>query len=181
MSSKTRFRFLYWLLPITFGVGIIGYVATGPYRTMRELGEALAARDTASVAECVDFPKIRESIKQQVTKGVSERSKTVFADNPIASLAASLATNLSDTLVDSLVTPKGLEQLLAGENALSQFAGSSENRSIVASTAIDSARYSFRSLSEFTVTLEPKPNVLVTLVLAREGLSWKIVEIRLPD
>jgi hypothetical protein len=148
---------------------------------MREFGEALAARDAAGVSACVDFPKVRESIKKQVAKGVSQRSKTVFADNPIASLAASLATNLSDTLVDSLVTPKGLEQLVAGDNVLSEFAGSSENRSTVASTAIESARYSFQSLSEFTVTLEPKPNVLVTLVLTREGLSWKIVEIRLAD
>jgi hypothetical protein len=181
MSSKTRFRFLYWLIPVTVGVSILVYAATGPYRTMREFGEALAARDVTSVAECVDFPKVRESIKQQVTKGVSQRSKTVFADNPIASLAASLATNLSDTLVDSLVTPKGLEQLLAGENVLSEFAGNSENRSVVASTAIHSARYAFRSLSEFTVTLEPRPNVLVELVLVREGLNWKIVEIRLPE
>jgi hypothetical protein len=148
---------------------------------MKDFGEALAARDTAQISEYVDFAKLRASVKAQLEKNVNQRSKSLFADDPIAALAAGLATNLSDTLVDSLVTPQGIEKLLAGERFMTALAGPTGNPAPVVPDALSKARYSYRSFSEFTVTLEPKPGVLVEVLLERVGLGWKIAGLRLEE
>lgn len=162
-------------------LGFAGYLTLAPYRTMKNFGEALAARDSVAISDCVDFPKLRDSVKGQFEKNVSARSKSLFADDPIASLAAGLATNLSDSVVDSLVTPQGLEKLLAGERFMATVGGSAGNPATLDPETLAKARYSYRSFSEFTVTLEPKPGVSVEILLERAGLNWKITGLRLPE
>jgi hypothetical protein len=165
----------------TLLVGLGVYVALGPYRTMRDFGESLAARDSTAIATFIDFPRLQASIKTQLAHDVDQRSKSVFADNPIAKLAASLATSLSDNWVDSLITPAGLEKLLAGERVFSTLSDAASPRTALVQQAIANASYSYRSLSEFAFLLEPKSGVKVEVALERQGLSWKIVGIKLPE
>jgi hypothetical protein len=181
MKSKSWVIGLLSALVGTSLLGLGGYVALGPYRTMRAFSESLAARDSTGVAACVDFPKLRESLKVQLSEEINKRSKTVFAENPIASLAAGLATSLSDTLLDSLVTPTGLEKLLAGEQLVSGLGTSSSNHPVEFSRTLENASYSYESLSEFTVSFTPKPGVKITLILDRDGLDWKLAGVRLNE
>jgi hypothetical protein len=179
MNKRSRL-ILTVAIPVAVLITSLGaYVALGPYLTVKALGESLAARDSAGVAECVDFPKLRDSIKAQVDSGVSLRSKALFAEDPIASLAAGLASSLSGPLVDSLVTPTGLEALLSGEQLLSSLGTKAPGATERVQAAISNARYSYKSPSEFTVELEPAAGTRVTLLLAREGLCWKVAGIEL--
>lgn len=175
-----------WILAFAIPTGVLvasvgAYVALGPYFTLKRFGDAIAARDAMALAECVDFPKLRVSIKKQIELGVEQRSKALFADNPIASLAAGLATSLSDPLVDSLITPSGFETLLSGNQILSSFGAKSPGSTVRVQGALSNARYEARSLSEFAVKLEPTQGAEVTLLLAREGLDWKIAGVELPQ
>lgn len=175
---------VFWFLLVTALVGVV-YVALGPMRLMKRFGEAVAARDSAGIEACVDFPKLRASVKSEVSRKLSSGSKAIFADNPLASLAAGLASNLTDPLVDQALSPQGLERMLAGERLLDALraepgTGTAE-RAVVVPQAFSSASYGFRGLREFSVTLTPRPNLKVELLLEREWLSWKIVGVKLPE
>ena len=185
-SPNRRSPALFLLLMLVGSLlGLCVYVAVGPMLLMRRFGESLSARDAAAIAECVDFPKLRESIKEQVNSSVKARSNSLLGDNPLTALATGLAASLSEPLVDSLVTPAGLEKLLAGGQLLATLGTSSTDtaasRAVAVPEAIAHASYSFRSPSEFVVTLEPKPKLLVELVVERTGLSWRISGVRLPE
>jgi hypothetical protein len=185
MKQKTLRITLATMLAFIVTFGCVGYIAVGPYLTMRKFGDALSARDSVAIAECVDFVTLRASVKEEVSRKLNSQSQGVLAENPILALATGLAQNMVDPLVDSLVTPAGLEKLLAGERLLSALGGqprtTSNERAVTVPNAIASAEYSYRSLSEFAVTLSPTPAIKVELILERNGFSWRIARVRSPE
>jgi hypothetical protein len=48
-------------------LSITAYVASGPYRTVRAIREAVQAQDAAALSKQVDFPLLRASLKAQLS------------------------------------------------------------------------------------------------------------------
>jgi hypothetical protein len=185
MSSRRKSGLVIAAVVVGLAAGLFFYVATGPKRTLQRLADALAARDAAALSDCIDFPKLKDNLKRELEERAKRSSAGLFAQNSIASLANGLASSLSDTLVDSLVTPRGLEVLLAGESVFvalgAPVPGAATERATLIPLAIDQARYHFESLSTFVVTVQPRPGVTVDLVLGRTFLDWKLERVRLPE
>lgn len=95
-------------------IALIGYGYASPYVALDRLKRAADARDAATVNQYVDFPALRESLKQQVTALLARRLDVKSNGNPLAALGAMIGVALIGPLVDSYATPDGVAALLNG-------------------------------------------------------------------
>lgn len=95
-------------------IALIGYGYASPYVALDRLKRAADARDAATVNQYVDFPALRESLKQQVTALLARRLDVKNSGNLLAALGAMIGVALIGPLVDSYATPDGVAALLNG-------------------------------------------------------------------
>src|ERR1700761_3917135 len=95
-------------------IAALGFAYATPYIALNNLKRAADARDAATVNQYVDFPALRESLKQQVTALLARRLDVKSNGNPLAALGAMIGVALIGPLVDSYATPDGVAALLNG-------------------------------------------------------------------
>jgi hypothetical protein len=95
-------------------VALLGYGYASPYIALDRLKRAADARDAETVNQYVDFPALRESLKQQVTELLMRRVDTEKHHNPFAAIGAMIGAALIGPLVDAYATPDGVAALLNG-------------------------------------------------------------------
>ena len=156
-----------------FALFILLYIAN-PYIATYQLFSALKNGDAEALKRRVDFPELRESLKeeikatmlQQAKKSISKASKE---DNPMgllgAGLAAAFGPTLIDGLVDSFVTPSGLAQLIANPKEATK---ASNRRGEFSPPKLNLAF--FVGLTEFKITTREG----VSLFLHLNGIGWKL-------
>ncbi|HEX3638526.1 MAG TPA: DUF2939 domain-containing protein [Paraburkholderia sp.] len=95
-------------------IAALGFGYASPYMALNNLKRAADARDAQTVNEYVDFPALRESLKQQVTGLLSRRLDAHGSGNPLAAIGAMIGVALIGPLVDAYATPDGVAALLNG-------------------------------------------------------------------
>lgn len=96
-----------------------GFVAT-PYLAVHDMRGALAERDSLRFNQYVDYPALREDLKQTFRQRLAARRSRGGgeASSPLGKGlergAEALAGPLIDRMVEALVTPEGLATVLAG-------------------------------------------------------------------
>ena len=95
-------------------IAALGFGYASPYMALNSLKRAADARDAQTVNQYVDFPALRESLKQQVTALLARRLDVKSNGNPLAALGAMIGVALIGPLVDSYATPDGVAALLNG-------------------------------------------------------------------
>lgn len=158
------------LLLVLFLALLGGYFVATPYLALRGLGQALDSGDQTALEAHVDFPGLRQNLKDQLSAAFAQKMGEDSSDNPLAAFAATLAGAFMDPVIDALVTPAGMAQLLSGQKK-----ENAENNDTFAQ-----ADTAFESLSVFRVTLHQADGDKLDLFLRREGLSWKLYRIDLP-
>lgn len=165
------------VLLAVFGVLILGYAVAAPYVTAYRIGTALENNDAEALSQHVDFPAIRQSLKDELNAAMTEQAAENA--NPFASLGALLAGALADRVIDALVTPAGLRRLLRDGNLESAMSGVTEAHRDPDSS-MPEISMSYESMSSFAVTVgEDGQGGNLKLILKRDGLNWKLSEIRL--
>ena len=164
----------------------VGWYFGSPYWTLKQMRDAAVARDAETVAEYVDFEGVRSSLKEQLNAKMAAemaRQRGQNADNPFGAMGAMLAGGIVNQLVDAVVTKEGVRQMMiAGRPLNPDTRQSAREDSKPADWTI--TRNGF---SQFTLTVKPEsdqpvdPKHIVHLVFERDGLSWRLHEIRLPD
>ena len=156
-------------------LGFLGYVATGPYRTLSTLRNALSQGDAALLAECVDFPTLRQNLRIQLLARANTGVNAVVPSGILAQIAGGIAGSVIDATVDSFVTPTGLNRLLAGASLVQvPSVGGQAPRN-----QLENAQGSFESLNTFVVTVSTSASQVV-IELSRNGLDWQVSNVRLP-
>lgn len=90
-------------------VVVIATVYASPYLAVRQIKTALAERDAVALADKVDFPALRESVKQQMNGAMADSVKAVGgSDNPFAAMGQAVAGAMLGKMVDAMVTPGGV-------------------------------------------------------------------------
>ena len=166
---------------ITLGIALVllgfaAYLAASPYLALYKLKSGVEARDAEAVAECVDFPALRQNLKDQLQAALSKRIDS--QQSPLGALAASLAVSAADPLVDSLISPEGLARLMAGQKPPLASSEPSTPASPV-KNLLEDATFGYESLDEFVVSV-PSAGGAIRFVLTRSGLSWKLSRIEIP-
>ncbi|HZZ02840.1 DUF2939 domain-containing protein, partial [Paraburkholderia sp.] len=116
-STRTRrnaTRPLIVTLIVIVVIAALGFGYASPYMALNNLKRAADARDAQTVNEYVDFPALRESLKQQVTGLLSRRLDAHGNGNPFAAIGAMIGVALIGPLVDAYATPDGVAALLNG-------------------------------------------------------------------
>jgi hypothetical protein len=157
-----------------------GALYASPYITLYQMYQAVEHKDVQQVSDYVDFPALRESVKTNLRTVMAK--ETAQQSNPILSLLGSVVGGaVLDPVVDNLVTPSGVTALLEGQQLQIGEKGSQAQFKPQAGSPDVKAEY--ESFNQFAVSVKPKGEDVepVTLLLSRNGLSWKISGVRLPS
>lgn len=164
-------------------LALAGWIAAGPFMTINAIRAAVQAQDAAAVAEHVDFPAVRSSLKAQVEDYIARRAGPDAQASLFGSIALRLASGASGGAVDAAATPAGLAVLLEGRNFWHRLDGSRGSDPYAAAPPrdlLENAEYRFQSPSRFTATVRNADGDPVVFVLTRQGLAWKVSDVRLP-
>ena len=162
-----------FVLALVFGAV---YLYFTPYLAMKKLQDAAKAGDTQALNELVDFPALRESVKQNV-RGAVENSVS-RSHNPLAVLGGMLAGAVAAPLVDTFVTPDGIAALTEGARP-----GSGPDARTHVDTKDVKVKRGYESFDRFVVHFEERDSgrERLALVLRRDGLThWRLSAVRRP-
>jgi hypothetical protein len=95
-------------------VAVLGYAYASPYLALNRLKRAADERDAQTVSEYVDYPALRESLKDQIAGLLTRKIQARANGNPLAALGAMIGVALIGPLVDAYATPDGVAALLNG-------------------------------------------------------------------
>lgn len=174
-----------WIaLALVLLLALGGYVAAGPYLAINGIREALAEQDTGKLERHVDFPALRVSIRAQLEDALARRAGSEVSSNLFGAFALSVASNLLGTGVDAMVTPLGIGALLQGRTMWKKSIGETVDGDTygkpVPADPLKEAEHRYESPSRFTATVHDEEGDPVVFVFKREGLRWKLADVRLP-
>lgn len=170
------------LLAVVLALG--AYVVAGPYLAINGIRQALAEQDTGKLERHVDFPALRVSLKAQVEDQLARRAGDQVGGNFFGALALSVAGNFAGSAVDTMVTPLGVGAMLQGRSlwkkSLGQTADGDRYGQAVPADPLRQAVRRYESPSRFTATVRDEDGKPMVFVFKRQGLRWKLADIRLP-
>jgi hypothetical protein len=160
------------LFAIICAVALAGYVAAGPFLTAHRIGDALRERDSEALADNVDFPTLRQNLKDQISALMLPEVR----QNAGAAAEILVVSGIIDRFLDSIITPSGIA-------ALALSAGSSQNGASAAakSQGLQVTRYSYDGLSRFSAYVKSDHGGDLRFVFSRHGISWKLSNIVVPN
>lgn len=158
------------------------YVAAAPYITVYQMRSAAEQRDGEALAEYIEFPSLRQSLKEQMNAVVLGQIAGVPGNKVDGKtvLGTALAVGLLDGAVDAWVTPSGIARLMEGEDLQAAEAGAAGQSDDRRAPPRSDAKMSYESIEKFVVRYDNQRGDEVKLVLRRRGLGWKMTEIILP-
>jgi hypothetical protein len=171
---------------VVFGLFLIVYFAS-PLLAVRGLISAAKAGDAAALEQRVDFPALRQSMKDEMNaRLVAEMRRDLGEkDKALGGLGLLLAPSLISSAVDTLVTPKAVAAMVteAREPRAADAAGQAEARPDAEGDKVNRS-YAYRGLNTFAVTLSQArhPDRKLSLLMERRNLFfWKLAGVDLPD
>ncbi|CAE6864269.1 hypothetical protein R69608_00378 [Paraburkholderia nemoris] len=207
-TKRSAARPLIVTLIVIVVIAALGFCYASPYMALNTLKRAADARDAQTVNEYVDFPALRESLKQQVTGLLTRRLDGQGNGNPLAAIGAMIGVALIGPLVDAYATPDGVAALLNGMpprgnpgerppvpagagNPPAATAAAPEPARPVAGNNGNSATppqppqttAGYRGLNEFVVSYQHGAgDARYSAILRREGLfTWKLAAVNLNE
>lgn len=174
-----------WIALVVIAVVLLlGYVAAGPFLTVNAIRDAVKTQDTAALSRHVDFAVLRSNLKAQLDDYVVRRAGPEVQSSLFGALAVRVASGVASGTVEAMVTPAGLGAMLQGRNLWHRASGSGVGgdsyQHAPPSDPLEDAKYGFETTSRFTATVHDDAGNPVVFVLTRDGLRWKLSDIRLP-
>jgi hypothetical protein len=165
---------------ILTGAGIgVGLVAIGsggayyaPYFTLNNIKNATEHRNADALAQEINFPELRTSIKANIK---SKILKQIATENPtiVPKLTPTLVEKIVDPVVDKLITPEGLDSVMLDKVPDAKIDLSYLETDINKSNVT----MGYESFDRFVVRITDKLDRTkdVSLILKRDGfLAWKL-------
>ncbi|HUH90557.1 MAG TPA: DUF2939 domain-containing protein [Lysobacter sp.] len=163
---------------------LAGYLVAGPYIAYSAMRDAVETRDMAKLQKHVDFPVLRGNLKLQIDDYVLRRAGPDAQSSLLGAFAVRVASGMAGGVVDAMVTPAGLAALLEGRTTWHRIGGDTGDDPYTPTPPANPLRepsYRFQSPSRFTATVHGEDGEPVQFVLTRDGLRWKLTDIRLPS
>lgn len=120
VSSATKISASYGPQPVK-KIAVVGVPAIAvllaalyfsPYIMLYNLRTAAEAGDVVGIADRVDFPAVRESLKASLTASITKNAAKTLQDNPFASFGTMLAGAMASTLVEQMITPEAIARMV---------------------------------------------------------------------
>ncbi|MCY3713850.1 MAG: DUF2939 domain-containing protein [Gemmatimonadetes bacterium] len=163
-------------------IAIGAYWFTSPYFAVRNLKAAIVDADEQALGEMIDFPVLRENLKDQLKSGMDRWAVEYGRPEAVAGMA--LTGPIVDRLIDVYVTPAGLVRMASKvdvpDNADLPFTALSGS---IGARILDQEDYVIdRGLRSFSLVIQTK-NVKgdeIEIVFEGNGLRWVLVNVILP-
>ena len=181
MQSRSK---LFLGLALVVAVVVAGWVYYSPYLAVRGIQDAAKRRDAVAMADYVDFPALRESLKASLNAKLLETTAKSGDGSPSSALGAAMAQAFGgmivNSFVDAAVSPEGLAMLMRGERPkLDKTAGAQDRTTQEVETYMG-----YEAYDRFVIKPKPrsgKAEEPVAMVFRRHGIAtWKLSAIRLP-
>lgn len=182
--SKTK-----WTLALVAAL-VLAYLVASPWITVWRMKTAIEQHDGAALARHVDFPSVRQGLKDQLNGRVRRELSGpagAAAGNPVAAFGTALAGLLVDKMVDATVTPAGISKWMEGATPHLPLPGAAAEppaRGATSGTPEPLARASmgYTAWNRFQVTVKDKRRRDQQFIFERRGLGWKLTDVILaPD
>lgn len=174
------------LVAVVIGAFLVAYFGS-PLLAVRGLIEAAKAGDEAALEQRVDFPALRQSMKNEMNARMVAEMRKDLGDKGavLGGLGMLLAPSFISSAVDALITPKAVAAMVteAREPRASDAVGQTTPKPDNADDRIKRS-YSYRNLDTFAVTLtdSQRPERKLDLLLERRAVfDWKLAGVDLPD
>lgn len=163
-------------------VAIGAYWFTSPYFAVRNLKAAIVDADEQALGEMIDFPVLRENLKDQLKSGMDRWAFEEGKPEAVAGMA--LTWPIVDRLIDVYVTPAGLAQFATKvdvpDDADVPFAALSGS---IGASILDQEDFVIdRGLRSFSLHIQTKNEKgdEIEVVFEGNGLRWVLVNVILP-
>lgn len=162
---------------------LFAYVAAGPYLAINGIRTALAERDVGALERHVDFPALRVNMKAHVEDYIVRQGGGLAESGGLlGAIGLQVAGGLGGAVVDTMVTPIGLGALLQGHGMWKRATGQTVDGDTYGAPQpmdpLKDARLHYESASRFTATASGADGEPVVAVFQRQGLRWRLVDIR---
>lgn len=172
-----------WVLTLAVVAFAVAYFAS-PILAVKGLTEAARTGDEAELRRLVDFPALRDSLKDQARDVLNEemRRRTGLHSDLVAGLGAALAPQIVGGAVEALVTPEAVSGMIINARSPGIPDPRPEGQLGRAARPEDPSEdvhqaWGYRNMDLFAVTLTHKdrPDRQLVLLLDRRGLfEWKL-------
>lgn len=160
---------------------IFAYFYATPYLVLNKMKNAAQAGDSAKVSEYIDYPSVRQSLKDQINShmlqelGINEQSR-------LANFGQKLASTLLDNMIDHVVTPEGMTMVLQGQGLKEIYqAKVTQETTEVKQQHKPQYQAGYTSWQNFEVQIQaPEYSRVVKINMVRDGLSWKVNQVSVP-
>jgi hypothetical protein len=175
-----------WLaLSLVALLALAGYVVAGPFLTIDAIRDAIERNDTAELARHVDFPALRANLRGQVEDHLVRKAGADMQADLLGAIALRVAGVAAGGVVDVLATPAGIGFVLEGRSVWHRISGGGVSPSdtwahVPPDDLLANADYRYESPSRFTATVRNRDGAPVVFVLTRDGLRWRVTDVRLP-
>lgn len=170
------------LCVVAVALALLAWIAAGPWLTVDAIEEALRAQDSTALSERVDFPALRASLKHQLADRLVRGAGAEVQSSALGALGLRMATGATSMAVDATVNPAGLAALMEGR-AIWRKVGDDFVPPATDDTSrepLRGARYRYESPSRFSITVVDDSGSPLVFILTRQGLRWRLTDVRLP-
>lgn len=181
MSKTAKFSIF---TAIVIVIAILAYLYASPYLALRNIQSAAQQGNSEKLNQYIDYPSIRQSLKDQLNAHMLKELQQE-KNKEFAALGAMLATSVTDTLLDTVITPTGVGLMLQGKNLnpshISNDNSGAEQQQDQTEDKVDYKAY-YTSMNRFVVDVSNKQHhdQRIKVIMARDGLSWKLKELIIP-
>jgi len=156
--------------------------AAAPVFAAQALIRAARAGDAKRIEQLVDFPALRESLKDELTAELAAhmRRDPRMADSTLGGLGMMLAPMLLSGAIDATVTPEVVARMVTTAEAPDPTVRDAPEPGDEADGDDIHQSWGYRSLDEFAVTLTDRdhPEQHLALIMERRGLFiWKLAAV----
>jgi hypothetical protein len=163
------------VLGLAAAAGAAWYIVSPGY-AMSQLRAAAVEGDAEELEERIDFPAVRASLKERYRAELAGQIATADDGDGFAAFGSMIAMGMVDGMVEGFVNPASMAAMIQrGKMQGAQQESPAGRQSVEWSIVRD-------GLSRFSATPDaPEDERVPTMVFERDGLSWKLTEIEIPD
>jgi hypothetical protein len=175
---------LKWILAIAIGLllALFAYAAAGPYLAVNGIRNLVASKQYGELWRFVDFDRLREDLRPQVQERIARGILGRVGPSQTGRTIGEVTAMVAKPAIDAMVSPQGIATLLTGSALARDMAGKVETDGRAhAADPLQGAKTRFESASLFTATVANAEGKPVVFEFHREGLSWKLAGLRLPE
>ena len=96
---------------VTACAGVAAYWYFSPYLTLYHVATAVKAKDATALNQTIDYPRVRESFKGQISAQMAKKIGDPSA-NPFSALGTMIGMAMVNPIVDALVRPEVVMQMM---------------------------------------------------------------------